>query len=61
MNFPAEFTKDLYNFPLEKVDKMQDYLNELTSKVDSNQSNNAQTVKYLKYRKDLSLYMDFYI
>jgi hypothetical protein len=23
MNFPPEFTKDLYNFPLEKIDKVQ--------------------------------------
>lgn len=45
MNFPEDFTKKLYNFPLEKSHKTEDYVKELTEKVDLAKDNEEYRTK----------------
>lgn len=39
MNFPPEFLKKLYNFPLEKCHRTEDYVQELSSKIELSKDN----------------------
>lgn len=39
MNFPSEFTDQLYNFPLEKAHRTEDYVTELAHKVEISTDN----------------------
>lgn len=39
MNFPSEFTDQLYNFPLEKAHRTEDYVTELANKVEISTDN----------------------
>ena len=45
MNFPANFTSNLYNFPLEKADKVQSYVDDLTKKIPMVENNEAYKLK----------------
>ena len=45
MNFSSEYTSELYNFPLEKVDKIQEYIEKMSQKLATIENNQAFTDK----------------
>ena len=51
MNFPANFTSNLYNFPLEKADKVQSYVDDLTKKIPMVENNEAYKLKQTRNSK----------
>ena len=45
MNFPAEYTDIVYNFPLEKADKYQQYVEDLGRKIMIGENNEPYKAK----------------
>ena len=45
MDFPAEFTNQLYNFPLEKCDKLKEYIEDLERKIVIGEANEPYKLK----------------
>jgi hypothetical protein len=41
MNFPADYLKNLHQYPLERLDKVQEYMDELNRKISVAKDNEA--------------------
>lgn len=61
MNFPAEHTKELYNFPLEKADKHQDYIEDLKRKIKIGENNEPYRIKQTEKLENAQIVSELFL
>lgn len=60
MDFPAEFTNQLYNFPLEKCDKLKEYIEDLERKIVIGEANEPYKLKQIEKLKTAQIVSDLF-